>query len=464
MENLHNLSPIFGGKGMEYEKSNLLDLATRMRQYQGTFDTSFITTYAHAKWIFDLLFPAVPYKAQYMLSDIADELNVFEPVFEDILKSFGDNKTPLWKKLTLALISESGLNSVSWSQFNWDNIRERKQQGIKPNFVEIARGLTKLENELLWPCLLGHPPISKNKFLSYVIKNQLELDEYKEASTTLNGLLNDNLSYIKILKMSMNDKNFYTYTKQKWYEKHRDLTRRAYRRWTDYDDWDDGVLYYQILPKNGVTKMKCLSYEERIWIELDDENKIVDVIYFNHPDLTLDDRLDKLSNEQDHLIINNLREMSDEEHFQSLLKYDPEHQQGVIRIPNRKKYNPREYGGEILVKSSHLYDVRLNRVRKENGNIIMEVEALDGLDFFTVGEIKTDKLTDKTVIYDAIKRQMIIENQDDCIIPDEICIVVSVSVLTFTKDTLPQMIDGYFMSVQYDLGIQEVIQIVDILS
>ena len=464
MENLHNLSPIFGGKGMEYEKSNLLDLATRMRQYQGTFDTSFITTYAHAKWIFDLLFPAVPYKAQYMLSDIADELNVFEPVFEDILKSFGDNKTPLWKKLTLALISESGLNSVSWSQFNWDNIRERKQQGIKPNFVEIARGLTKLENELLWPCLLGHPPISKNKFLSYVIKNQLELDEYKEASTTLNGLLNDNLSYIKILKMSMNDKNFYTYTKQKWYEKHRDLTRRAYRRWTDYDDWDDGVLYYQILPKNGVTKMKCLSYEERIWIELDDENKIVDVIYFNHPDLTLDDRLDKLSNEQDHLIINNLREMSDEEHFQSLLKYDPEHQQGVIRIPNRKKYNPREYGGEILVKSSHLYDVRLNRVRKENGNIIMEVEALDGLDFFTVGEIKTDKLTDKNIIYDAIKRQMIIENQDDCIIPDEICIVVSVSVLTFTKDTLPQMIDGYFMSVQYDKGIQEVIQIVDILS
>ena len=464
MENLHSLSPIFGGKGMEYEKSNLLDLATRMRQYQGTFDTSFITTYAHAKWIFDLLFPAVPYKAQYMLSDIADELNVFEPVFEDILKSFGDNKTPLWKKLTLALISESGLNSVSWSQFNWDNIRERKQQGIKPNFVEIARGLTKLENELLWPCLLGHPPISKNKFLSYVIKNQLELDEYKEASTTLNGLLNDNLSYIKILKMSMNDKNFYTYTKQKWYEKHRDLTRRAYRRWTDYDDWDDGVLYYQILPKNGVTKMKCLSYEERIWIELDDENKIVDVIYFNHPDLTLDYRLDKLSNEQDHLIINNLREMSDEEHFQSLLKYDPEHQQGVIRIPNRKKYNPREYGGEILVKSSHLYDVRLNRVRKENGNIIMEVEALDGLDFFTVGEIKTDKLTDKTIIYDAIKRHMIIENQDDCIIPDEICIVVSVSVLTFTKDTLPQMIDGYFMSVQYDKGIQEVIQIVDILS
>ena len=62
MENLHNLSPIFGGKGMgRYEKSNLLDLATRMRQYQGTFDTSFITTYAHAKWIFDLLFPAVPY-------------------------------------------------------------------------------------------------------------------------------------------------------------------------------------------------------------------------------------------------------------------------------------------------------------------------------------------------------------------------------------------------------------------
>ena len=57
------------------------------------------------------------------------------------------------------------------------------------------------------------------------------------------------------------------------------------------------------------------------------------------------------------------------------------------------------------------------------------------LDFFTVGEIKTDKLTDKTIIYDAIKRQMIIENQDDCIIPDEICIVVSVSVLTFTKDT-----------------------------
>ena len=156
--------------------------------------------------------------------------------------------------------------------------------------------------------------------------------------------------------------------------------------------------------------------------------------------------------------------MIDEEQFQSLLKYDPEHQQGVIRIPNRKKYNPKEYGGEILVKSSHLYNVRLNRVRKDDEFIILEVEALDGLDFFTVGEIKTDKLTDKTIIWDAIKRQMIIENQDDCIIPDEICLVVTVSVLTFTKDTLPQMIDGYFMAVQYDKGIQEVIQIVDILQ
>ena len=464
MENLHNLSLTCGGQGMEYEKSNLLDLATRMKQYQGTFDASFITTYTHAKWIFDLLFPAVPYKAQYMLSDIADELNVFEPVFEDVLKSFGDSKTPLWKKLTLALVSESGLNSVSWNQFNWNNIRERKQQGIKPNFVSIARGLTKLENELLWPCLLGHPPITKNKFLCFVIKHQLELDNYKEASNILNGLLNDNVTHVKILKMSMTDKNFYTYTKQKWYEKHRDLTRRTYRRWTSYDDWNDEVLYYQILPKNGITKMKCLSYEDRIWVELDSENKIVDVIYFNHPDLTLEDRLNKLSMEQDHLVINNLRKMVDEEQFQGLLKYDPEHQQGVIRIPNRKKYNPREYGGEILVKSSHLYDVRLNRVRKDDEFIVLEVEALDGLDFFTVGEIKTDKLTDKTVIWDAIKRQMVIENQDDCIIPDEICIVITVSVLTFTKDTLPQMIDGYFMTVQYNKGIQDVVQIVDILS
>jgi len=84
--------------------------------------------------------------------------------------------------------------------------------------------------------------------------------------------------------------------------------------------------------------------------------------------------------------------------------------------------------------------------------------------FFTVGEIKTDRLTDKTVIWDAIKRQMIIENQDDCIIPDEVCIVVSVSVLSFTKDSLPQMIDGYFMSIQYDKGIQEVVQMVDIMT
>ena len=59
---------------------------------------------------------------------------------------------------------------------------------------------------------------------------------------------------------------------------------------------------------------------------------------------------------------------------------------------------------------------------------------------------------------------MIIENQEDCIIPDSICIVISVSVLSFSEETLPQMIDGYFMSVQYDKGIQEVIQIVDLMA
>jgi len=446
--------------------NKLLDLATRLKQYKGTFDTSFIETYVQAKWVYYVLFPEVPYKATVMLSDIADQMNVFEPVLEEVLKSFGNDSMPLWKKLSLALTSESELRNHesyydAWTDVTARSILERKANGIKPKFIRLARNLTKLENELTWACFLGYPPITKNKFLTFLIKQRLEI-EYVEASDLLSNLLSDNKSHFQILTMAMTDKNFYTYSKKKWFEMDIELKRRTYERWTG-DDITDMKIDYQILPKDGITKMKCLNYEEKIWVEIDSEMKILDVIYFKHPELTLKSRLKKLSEEQDHLVINKLRKLKDVKTISDLLKYDPEHKEGVIRIPHNKKYNPNHYGGYILVKSSHLYDVRLNRVRKENGNIIIEVEALDGVDFFTIGEITTDRLTDKTVIWDAIKRQMIIENQDDCIIPDEICIVLSVSVLSFTKDVLPQMIDGYFMSIQYDKGIQDVVQMVDIM-
>jgi len=449
--------------------NKLLDLATRLKQYKGTLDTSFIESYPQAKWIYHVLFPKVPYKATVMLSDVADEMNVFEPVLEEVLKSFGNDSTPLWKKLSLALTSESELKTHesyydAWTDVTARSILERKAGGIKPKFISLARNLTKLENELTWACFLGYPPITRNKFLTFLIKQRLEI-EYTEASDLLNNLLSDNKSHFQILTMAMTDKNFYTYSKKKWFEMDIDLKRRTFRRWK-LDSWkrEDVTIDYQVLPKDGITKMKCLNYEEKIWVEVDSEMKILDVIYFKHPELPLKSRLKKLSKEQDHLVINELRKVKDSKTFSDLLKYDPEHKEGVIRCPDNKKYNPNHYGGSILVKSSHLYDVRLNRVRKDNGSIIIEVEALDGLDFFTVGEIKTDRLTDKTVIWDAIKRQMIIENQDDCIIPDEVCIVVSVSVLSFTKDSLPQMIDGYFMSIQYDKGIQEVVQMVDIMT
>ena len=445
-------------------KSTLLDLATRLRQYKSVLDVSFIETNSDAHRIFNTLFPKQVYKAGYMLSDLAEEMNVFEPVLEDVLKSFGDDSTPLWRKLTLAIASESGENSVNSSHTIWNNIIERKEAGIRPKFIAIARGLTKIENELLWACFLGHPPITKNKFLTFIIQQQLELDDYKDASDVLSNLLKDGKTHREILKMAMQDKNFYTYSKQKWYESNRDLSRRTFKRWIREQFYTFESKKYQILPKNGITRMKCLNFEERIWIELDDDDKILDVIYFNKPQLTLENRLKKLSKEQEHLKFNHLRDVGDIENFQSLLKYDPEYKDGVIRFPNTNKYNPIEYGGEILVKQSHLYDFRLNRVRKQDGNIILELEGLDGIDFFSVGEITTDRLTDKTVIWDAVKRQMIIENQEDCIIPDSICIVISVSVLSFSEETLPQMIDGYFMSVQYDKGIQEVIQIVDLIA
>ena len=121
---------------------------------------------------------------------------------------------------------------------------------------------------------------------------------------------------------------------------------------------------YQSIPNNGIVSVEYNEEEDVIIEKAGDV--ITDVAYPKHPKLSLKERLLKYSESHDEEIAWPTPTPS----WDSIIKHE-----NTVRFPNTGAFSPTEYGGYVLVKQSHIHNLRLAAYKHGD---VMEL-GIDGL-------------------------------------------------------------------------------------
>tara|TARA_R110002167_G_scaffold160643_1_gene356743 strand:- start:2893 stop:4161 length:1269 start_codon:yes stop_codon:yes gene_type:complete len=390
---------------------------------------------ATAMQAYEVLFPKVTLTERKVLSKVAIELQVPYKLLLELLD----------RRVSLLLASESSAsNPCSWSLEDILKTRDAVIEGDY-SFLALSKQMSETDAKLFWSSTIGEQyPISILKFL----KN-LDRDISPDIIASSRGFLTDK----EIINAVYTDKNL-LYNPRLWYQKPTAaLRKRRWIPWSKHKSVDIEV--YQSIPNNGIVSVEY-NEDENIIIERAG-TVITDVAYPKHPQLSLKERLSKYAETHNDELAWPMTTPS----WDAIIK-----QEDTVRFPNTGAFSPTEYGGYVLVKQSHIHNLRLASYR-QGDELEIKLEAIDGIDeFVSVGFCTVYILSEKSSIAFDIER-ILGSNTEEVNrwkdIPEDVCIVIRVS-SPFVDRRTNTLSDASFVEIDNDMGISDVAQYVDLVG
>ena len=391
--------------------------------------------------LYDFLYPKETLTERMTLLKVADELNTPIEILREILN----------KSAALLLASESsGSNQSNWTVENTLSVRDSYVNGYG-DFLSLSKNMNEVEARMFWYSVMGYKQPFSTLFFLRCIGNR------KDIPADVVNMSRSFLTDKEIITAIFQDPDR-LHNPKEWYKKpSAALRKRKYKGWSKYksvglDDFNGGV--YQEIPNNGVC---TVEYDEESMIVIERAGDVItDVAYVNHPELGLRERLTKYASEDDYIAWPNPIPSWDR-----LVKSD-----STIRFPNTGAFNPVEYNGYVLVKSTHKHNLRISGY--QNDEVLhIRLEAIDGLDdFVEISVCGVYILSERASVLFELERILGSINEDKTKwidISEDICIVASIS-SPFMDRRTGMLSDPVFLGIEQDLGVRDITQYVDLVG
>jgi len=439
-----------------------------------------IETTEDALQFFKILFPVETLiKKNQLSSAFASELGIYLEVLNEILKE---------EEIWLTLASES---SDSKSR-DWSCERAIAQMEALANshstILETAHMMDEIEARLFWRHITNSKPVmSLSAFL-------LALSKSKNVTSDIAKNHIQTMEPTKFISTLFEDFES-LFVSARWYEEPTHaLMPRRYLPWRklspDGLEEFNGSLYQRILG-NGITKMLHVIPEidsvRFVWRErsgkmipkgqapnidwlpplpvilevVSHDNKlhVYDAIFPRYPSLTLQERLEKVSENigDAPVVIHHPIKIQ----FWSAL-IGPE--QDAIRFPSLEAYEPLKKGGYILAKNSLYHFLKVDAIRQIEQGFEIKLSCSDGgFDFIEVGNCIVDDVSKINELNFASQRYIGESITDMWLeVKPEVILIVEILIPTILKNPLA-IGDALCVSVRDDLGINDISQLVDLL-
>ena len=392
--------------------------------------------------LYDFLFPKETLTERITLLKVADELNT--PI--EILREIMNTTAPM-----LLASESSGSNASKWTIEDALSIRDSYVNGYS-KFLSLSKNMNEVEARMFWYSVMGYKQPFSTLFFLRCIGNRKDIPA--DVVNMSRSFLTD-----KEIIMAMFQDSSRLHNPKEWYKKpNAALRKRKYKGWSKYksiglDDFNGAV--YQEIPNNGVC---TVSYDEESMIVIERAGDIItDIAYVNHPELGLRERLTKYANEHD----DDIAWPNPIPSWSALVKSD-----STIRFPNTGAFNPVEYNGYVLVKSTHKHNLRISGYQNDEA-LQIKLEAIDGLDdFVEVANCGVYILSERGSVLFELERILGSINEDKTKwidISEDICIVASVS-SPFMDRRTGMLSDPVFLGIEQDLGVRDITQYVDLVG
>ena len=392
--------------------------------------------------LYNFLFADEGLTERMTLLKVASELNTPIEILKEIMNT----------NAALLLASESsGSNESTWSIEDILSIRDAFVQG-NSKFLPLSKNMSEVEARMFWYSVMGYKQPFSTLFFLRCIGNK------KDVPADVVNLSRSFLTDEEIIMAIFQDPSR-LHDPKEWYKKpNAALRKRKYKGWSRYktvglDEFNGGV--YQEIPNKGVC---TVTYDEQSMIVVERAGEMVtDVAYVNHPNLGLRERLVKYAEEHD----DDIAWPNPIPSWSALIKSED-----TIRFPSTKRFNPVEYNGYVLVKSTHKHNLRISGYQNDE-MLHIRLEAVDGLDdFVEVGVCGVYILSERGSVLFELERILGSINEDRTKwidIPEDICIVLSVS-SPFVDRRTGMLSEPVFLSIEQDLGVSDITQYVDLMG
>ena len=392
--------------------------------------------------LYNFLFADEGLTERMTLLKVASELNTPIEILKEIMNT----------NAALLLASESsGSNESTWSIEDILSIRDAFVQG-NSKFLPLSKNMSEVEARMFWYSVMGYKQPFSTLFFLRCIGNKKDVPA--DVVNSSRSVLTDE----EIIMAIFQDPSR-LHDPKEWYKKpNAALRKRKYKGWSRYktvglDEFNGGV--YQEIPNKGVC---TVTYDEQSMIVVERAGEMVtDVAYVNHPNLGLRERLVKYAEEHD----DDIAWPNPIPSWSTLIKSED-----TIRFPSTKRFNPVEYNGYVLVKSTHKHNLRISGYQNDE-MLHIRLEAVDGLDdFVEVGVCGVYILSERGSVLFELERILGSINEDRTKwidIPEDICIVLSVS-SPFVDRRTGMLSEPVFLSIEQDLGVSDITQYVDLMG
>jgi len=392
-------------------------------------------TKSEALEAYSIFFPNETLTERRLLIAVAKQLQV---PYEILREMADDNVTNL-------LASESSASNPSdWTLRQTISVRDAVIAGDF-DFLALSKQMSEIEAKLFWASVIGkRPPFYTTHFLK-----TLNPDIPPDIVSMSRQFLTD----IEIIRAIYEDDTRLIDPKR-WNEKPTiALRKRRWLPWGKHIAPDTSV--YQALPNKGRVEV-TYNEEEDIIIERAG-NTVTDVAYPKHPHLSLRERLTKYAESHD----DDIAWPEQIPSWEAIMKKEE-----AIRFPNEGAFTLADYAGYVLVKQSHIHNLRLRAYRHAD-ELEIELEAVDGIDdYILVATCGVHILSEISALLFDLNRILgskTSENKTWQEIPEEKCIVVRVA-SPFLDRRTGMMSNPTFMEVDTDMGISDITQYVDLVG
>jgi hypothetical protein len=382
-----------------------------------------------------LLFPDETLTERRLLIAVAKQLEV--PY--EILREMADDNTP-----NLLASESSASNPSGWSIAQALVVRDAVIAGDF-DFIALSKQMNEIEAKLFWSSIIGkRPPFYSTQFLK-----TLNPDIAPDIVSMSKQFLTD----VEIIHAIYEDDTRLIDPKR-WDEKPTiALRKRRWLPWGKHVAPDTDV--YQAIPNKGRINV-VYNDEEDIIIERAG-SVVTDVAYPKHPSLSLRERLTKYANTHEEEIAWPLPIPT----WEAIMK-----KKETIRFPNEGAFTLTDHAGHVLVKQSHIHNLRLRGYRHTD-ELEIELEAVDGIDdYILVATCRVYILSEKTALAFELERILgpkTSESKTWKEISEDTCIVVRVA-SPFLDRRTGMLDNATFIEVDNNVGIADLTQYVDLVG
>jgi len=314
-------------------------------------------------------------------------------------------------------------------------------------WVDCAKEMNQVEARLFWRNILGaRQKITKITFLRNAVRNGVTKDMIVLAKYSNNNInLREAFHTMLHTPKEFVNEEFIIY---------------APRRMVS---WKDGITlseynggFYQSIEGRGNRKM---YRDEDCVVEMNTTGTAYDCLFFKQPELGLRDRLQHLGTLM-HLPFHDVAYLYPIPSWNKIEEMSHDH---TIRFPSMLPYKPNDVGGYLMVLNQHIHTLRLAWFHVKGAEVHIGYEALDGTDFFPVGQTIIREGDKVGTFHTEMKRQkmnMLSLSDMKTQIPDDKCIIIEITSPSFSDMEFQH---SKFYGFNNDLGISDVVQIVDVV-